>query len=53
MKSFECNVSFYFVPVFTKDFPARSCVQIAKIGLDAKVELEVVALTGNVKTLTN
>ncbi|KAJ6636199.1 RutC family protein [Pseudolycoriella hygida] len=41
--------------VFTKDYPARSCVQIAKIGLDAKVELEVIALTGDVefKTISN
>lgn len=38
--------------VFTKDFPARSCVQVAKLPMNAKVEIEVVALTGDVQTVS-
>ena len=32
---------------FTKNFPARSCVQVAKLPLDVKVEIEVIALQLN------
>lgn len=42
---------FYFT-VFTKDFPARSCVQVAKLPMNAKVEIEVIALTGDVETVS-
>jgi len=38
--------------VFTKDFPARSCVQVAKLPLNAKVEIEAIALTGDVETVS-
>lgn len=43
------NQTVFPVSVFAKNLPARSCVQIAKIGLDAKVELEVIGLTGDVE----
>ena len=29
---------------FTKSFPARSCVQVAKLPLDAKVEIDAIAI---------
>jgi len=31
---------------FTADFPARSCVEIARLPLDGLVEIEVIALDG-------
>ncbi|KAL7740734.1 hypothetical protein ACLKA6_012353 [Drosophila palustris] len=37
--------------VFAKDFPARSCVQVAKLPMDALVEIECIALTGPVHTV--
>ncbi|ENN71586.1 rutC family protein UK114 [Dendroctonus ponderosae] len=36
---------------FTKDYPARSAVQVAKLPLNARVEIEVVAAVGTVKTV--
>ncbi|XP_034098261.1 rutC family protein UK114 [Drosophila nasuta] len=39
--------------VFSKDFPARSCVQVAKLPMDALVEIECIALTGTVYTVPN
>ncbi|XP_050299917.1 rutC family protein UK114 [Anthonomus grandis grandis] len=36
---------------FTKDFPARSAVQVAKLPLNARVEIEVVAAVGTLKTV--
>ncbi|XP_030561434.1 rutC family protein UK114 [Drosophila novamexicana] len=38
--------------VFNKDFPARSCFQVAKLPMDALVEIECIALTGPVHTVT-
>ncbi|XP_055377100.1 rutC family protein UK114 [Condylostylus longicornis] len=38
--------------VFTSHFPARSCVQVARLPMDALVEIESIALTGKVKTET-
>uniref|UniRef100_A0A1A9VZI4 Translation initiation inhibitor n=1 Tax=Glossina brevipalpis TaxID=37001 RepID=A0A1A9VZI4_9MUSC len=38
--------------VFSKDFPARSCFQVAKLPMDALVEIECTALTGDVKTIS-
>uniref|UniRef100_D3TNY9 Putative translation initiation inhibitor UK114/IBM1 n=1 Tax=Glossina morsitans morsitans TaxID=37546 RepID=D3TNY9_GLOMM len=38
--------------VFCKDFPARSCFQVAKLPMDALVEIECIALTGDVKTVS-
>eukprot|EP00099_Drosophila_melanogaster_P007790 NP_001260465.1 UK114, isoform B [Drosophila melanogaster] len=38
--------------VFNKDFPARSCFQVAKLPMDALVEIECIALTGSVETKT-
>ncbi|XP_017872740.1 PREDICTED: ribonuclease UK114 [Drosophila arizonae] len=37
--------------VFNKDFPARSCFQVAKLPMDALVEIECIALTGPVRTV--
>ncbi|KAI8130599.1 hypothetical protein FF38_03644 [Lucilia cuprina] len=39
--------------VFNKDFPARSCFQVARLPMDALVEIECVALTGDVKTVSS
>ncbi|ALC38260.1 UK114 [Drosophila busckii] len=39
--------------VFNKDFPARSCFQVAKLPMDALVEIECIALTGAVHTVTS
>ncbi|KAH8233958.1 hypothetical protein KR032_005018 [Drosophila birchii] len=36
--------------VFNKDCPARSCFQVAKLPMDALVEIESIALTGCVCT---
>nr|CAI5831977.1 unnamed protein product [Callosobruchus analis] len=36
---------------FTKDFPARSAFQVAKLPMNARVEIEAIAATGNVKTI--
>lgn len=41
----------FLFAVFTKDYPARSAVQVAKLPLNAKVEIEVVAAVGTVKTI--
>lgn len=49
----QMKIIFLFFLVFTKDFPARCTVQVAKIGLDARVEIEVVAVTGDVKYTSN
>ncbi|XP_030384497.1 rutC family protein UK114 [Scaptodrosophila lebanonensis] len=38
--------------VFNKDFPARSCFQVAKLPMDALVEIECIAITGAVRTQT-
>ncbi|XP_043662253.1 rutC family protein UK114 [Drosophila teissieri] len=38
--------------VFNKEFPARSCFQVAKLPMDALVEIECIALTGSVETKT-
>lgn len=42
----------YSFSVFNKDFPARSCFQVAKLPMDALVEIECIALTGPVHTVT-
>lgn len=47
------TIKHFLLSVFAKDFPARSCVQVAKLPMNAKVEIEVVSLTGDVKTLAN
>ncbi|XP_065355852.1 rutC family protein UK114 [Calliphora vicina] len=39
--------------VFNKDFPARSCFQVARLPMDALVEIECIAMTGDVKTSTS
>lgn len=38
--------------VFTSNFPARTCFQAGKLPLGATVEIEVIAITGDVKTET-
>lgn len=37
--------------VFAEDFPARSCVQVAKLPANAKVEIEVIAIAGEIETV--
>ncbi|KAG4076264.1 hypothetical protein HA402_014813 [Bradysia odoriphaga] len=37
--------------VFSKDFPARSSVQVAMLPVNAKVEIEVIALVGDIQTV--
>ncbi|XP_037818036.1 rutC family protein UK114 [Lucilia sericata] len=39
--------------VFNKEFPARSCFQVARLPMDALVEIECIALTGDVKTVSS
>lgn len=41
----------YLCIVFNKDYPARSCFQVAKLPMDALVEIECIAMTGEVKTV--
>ncbi|XP_012259999.2 rutC family protein UK114 isoform X2 [Athalia rosae] len=36
---------------FAKDYPARSAFQVGKLPLGALVEIEAIALTGNVETV--
>ncbi|KAJ8924545.1 hypothetical protein NQ315_000693 [Exocentrus adspersus] len=36
---------------FKKDFPARSCYQVGKLPLEANVEIEVIAIVGNARTV--
>lgn len=38
---------------FTHDFPARTAYQVGNLPLNAKVEIEVIALTGNVKCISS
>lgn len=45
------NFQHFFSSVFAKDFPARSCLQMAKLPANAQVEIEVIALTGDVQTV--
>lgn len=41
-----------FVLVFTHDFPARSCFQVGKLPMGSTVEIECIALTNDVKTVS-
>lgn len=36
--------------VFTHEFPARTCIQVSKLPLGGRVEIEAIALVGDVKT---
>lgn len=36
--------------VFTSNFPARTCIQVAKLPLNGRVEIEAIALVGDVVT---
>uniref|UniRef100_U5EWE7 Putative translation initiation inhibitor n=1 Tax=Corethrella appendiculata TaxID=1370023 RepID=U5EWE7_9DIPT len=38
--------------IFSSNFPARSCFQVAKLPMGAAVEIEIIALTGDVKTVS-
>ncbi|TMW47515.1 hypothetical protein DOY81_007407 [Sarcophaga bullata] len=38
--------------VFSSNFPARSCFQVAKLPMDALIEIESIAMTGDVKTVS-
>ncbi|XP_037961221.1 rutC family protein UK114 [Teleopsis dalmanni] len=46
------TVNEVYKKVFSKDFPARSCVQVARLPMDALVEIECIALTGAVSTVS-
>lgn len=52
-KTVEINICKYLllfsIAVFVRNFPARSCVQVAKLPLGALVEIEAIALAGEVK----
>lgn len=37
--------------VFTSNYPARTCIQAARLPMNALVEIEAIALTGDVKTV--
>ena len=37
------SVNEVYAQYFTNDFPARSCVQVAKLPLDAVIEIDVIA----------
>lgn len=50
IKYFHNIVLTIFFSVFKKDFPARICYQAAKLPLGANIEIEALALTGNVST---
>lgn len=39
----------FSLPVFTSNYPVRTCYQAAKLPLGAAVEIEIIALTGDVK----
>ncbi|KAG4070476.1 hypothetical protein HA402_005708 [Bradysia odoriphaga] len=43
------NVEFFVISVFNKHPPARSMVQVSALALGAKLELEVIAMVGDVK----
>lgn len=43
------SVNEEYKKVFSKDFPARSCFQVGKLPLGATVEIEAIAMTGDVK----
>jgi enamine deaminase RidA (YjgF/YER057c/UK114 family) len=38
--------------VFTANYPARTCFQAGKLPLGANIEIEVIAITGDVKVVT-
>ncbi|XP_055836526.1 rutC family protein UK114 [Episyrphus balteatus] len=46
------TVNEVYKTIFTKEFPARSCFQVARLPMDALVEIECVAMTGDVKTVS-
>ncbi|KAL7050595.1 hypothetical protein ACKWTF_004139 [Chironomus riparius] len=41
------GVNLEYKKVFTKDLPARTCVQVGKLPLGANVEIEVIAVVGD------
>ena len=38
---------YVYVSVFPKDFPARATFQVGKLPMDAAVEIEAIALSGD------
>lgn len=46
------NVFSFSFLVFTSNYPVRTCFQAGKLPLGASVEIEVIALTGDVKVET-
>lgn len=49
MADFAC-VNEEYRAVFCDNYPARTCIQVAQLPLNARVEIEVIALVGEVTT---
>lgn len=50
MKS-DMYLTLKLLPVFTVNPPARSCFQVAKLPANGLVEIEAIAMTGDVETV--
>lgn len=50
LETLELRVYNFFCLVFTSNYPVRTCFQAGKLPLGATVEIEVIAITGDVKT---
>lgn len=44
---------FSIFPAFVRNFPARTCIQVAKLPLGALVEIEAIALVGEVTFISH
>lgn len=40
----------FFAPAFVRNFPARTCIQVAKLPMGALVEIDAVAVVAEVMT---
>lgn len=43
----------FVVTAFVSNFPARTCIQVAKLPLNALVEIEAIAFVGDVNSESN
>lgn len=45
----------FFLPnlAFPTNYPARTCIQAGRLPMNALVEIEAIALTGDVKTISS
>ncbi|MBP2635345.1 MAG: endoribonuclease [Firmicutes bacterium] len=41
------SVNTVYAEYFNRDFPARACIEVARLPKDALVEIEVIAVSGN------